>query len=65
MVSMRMIRRAAPAMALAIAAGLGACNGGVEREGERAGQEVKDDVRGMRDFLHDRGVTIDTRVPER
>lgn len=40
---------------------LGGCNG----HGERAGQEVREDVRGVRDFLRDRGITIDTRLPER
>jgi hypothetical protein len=53
----------APALAIAAAAlALVACNNGAP---ERAGQDVKEDVRGMRDFLRDRGVTIDTRLPER
>ncbi len=58
--------RAAPALALALAVlgaalAVAACNGGSERAGEAA----KEDVRGMRDFLRDRGITIDTRLPER
>jgi len=63
------VKFAAPlAAALAIAAagiGLASCDGATERAGERAGQGVKDDVRGVRDFLYDRGITIDTRMPER
>ncbi|HEY7611266.1 MAG TPA: hypothetical protein VIF14_18715 [Alphaproteobacteria bacterium] len=50
---------------IAAALGLGACNGGAERAGERAGQDVKEDIRGMRDFLRERGITVDTRLPER
>jgi hypothetical protein len=58
--------RMAPALALAaVALGLAACNGGIESEGERVDRGVKEDVRGMRDFLHGRGITIDTRLPER
>ena len=52
-------------LALAMTLGLTACNGGVEREGERVDRAVKEDVRGMRDFFRDRGITIDTRLPER
>jgi hypothetical protein len=52
-------------LALAMTLGLAACNGGVEREGERVDRAVKEDVRGMRDFFRDRGITIDTRLPER
>jgi len=52
----------AVAVALAVGLGLASCNGGAEREGERAGNRVKDDVRGMRDALYDRGITIDTRT---
>jgi len=66
MVPLKRIRCLGPAVALAaMAFGLAACEGSTERSGERAGQEVKDDVRGMRDFLRDRGITIDTRLPER
>ena len=56
------IARLAPALALAAAVlGLAACNGG----SERAGREVREDVRGFRDFLYDRGITVNTRLPER
>jgi len=56
----------APALALvAPAFGLAACDSGLERAGERANQGAKEDVRGMRDFLRDRGITVDTRMPER
>lgn len=65
MISIRAIRRASPALTLVAALGLAGCSGGIEREGERAGREVKQDVRGMRDFLRERGITIDTRLPER
>jgi predicted small secreted protein len=59
-------RRLAQAAFLAVATlGLAACNGGLEGEGERINRGVKDDVRGTRDFLRDRGITIDTRLPER
>jgi len=58
--------RLAPVLALASAVlGLAACSNGIEREGERVNRGVKEDVRGFRDFLHDRGITIDTRLPER
>jgi len=60
-----MLKGIAVAMALATGLGLAGCNGVAEREGERAGNRVKDDVRGARDFLRDRGVIIDTRLPER
>lgn len=52
------------AVAIAVATGLGlaGCNGGADHEGERAGNRVKDDVRSTRDFLYDRGITIDTRT---
>jgi hypothetical protein len=60
------IGRLAPALALiASAFGLAACDNGLERAGERANQGAKEDVRGMRDFLRDRGITVDTRMPER
>lgn len=63
---LKLIARIAPAAALVAAAlGLSACNGGLEREGERVDRGVKEDVRGMRDFLRDRGITVDTRLPER
>jgi hypothetical protein len=66
MIVTKRIGRLAPILALATAAlGVAACNNGPEREGERAGQRVKEDVRGFRDFLHDRGITVDTRLPER
>ncbi len=59
-------RRVAPVLLLALAAvGIAACSNGLEREGERVNRGVKDDVRGTRDFLRDRGITIDTRIPER
>ena len=64
MIVRKLIARLAPALTLA-ALGLAACNGGFEREGERVDRGVKEDVRGMRDFLHDRGITVDTRLPER
>lgn len=57
-----MLTGIAATMVLAAGLGLGGCNGGAEREGERAGNRVKDDVRGVRDVLHDRGITIDTRT---
>ena len=59
-------RRIATAFMLAAAAlGLAACSNGIERDGERVNRGVKEDVRGFRDFLHDRGITVDTRLPER
>jgi len=62
MIGRKFIGRLAPALALAAATlGLAACNG----SSERAGQEAREDVRGMRDFFRDRGITIDTRLPER
>ncbi len=62
MIGTKLIGRAAPALALVAAAlGLAACNG----TSDRAGQEVREDVRGMRDFFRDRGITVDTRLPER
>ena len=57
-----MLKCIAVGVALAVGLGLAGCNGGAEREGERAGNRVKDDVRGTRDFLYDRGITIDTRT---
>jgi hypothetical protein len=42
-----------------------ACTSGSERASERVGQEVREDVRGMRDFLRDRGITINTQLPSR
>jgi hypothetical protein len=66
MIVTKLGRRIAPVLALAaLASGLAACNGGLEGEGERINRGVKDDVRGTRDFLRDRGITIDTRIPER
>ena len=66
MIGKKLAARVAPALVLAAAAlGLAACNGGTERSGERASEGVKEDVRGLRDFLHDRGITINTRLPER
>jgi hypothetical protein len=52
------------AAAVALATGLAAagCTGGAEREAERTEGRVKDDVRGVRDFLYDRGITVDTRT---
>ncbi|MCW5774108.1 MAG: hypothetical protein KIT16_20870 [Rhodospirillaceae bacterium] len=44
---------------------LASCTGAQEEQTEREGRRVREDVRGMRDFLYDRGVTIDTRLPER
>jgi hypothetical protein len=64
MLGRELTRRLAQAAFLAVATlGLAACNGGLE--GERVNRGVKDDVRGTRDFLRDRGITIDTRLPER
>ena len=66
MIVTKLGRRIAPVLALAaLVLGLAACNGGFESEGERINRGVKDDVRGTRDFLRDRGITIDTRLPER
>lgn len=64
MIATKLTRRLAPALAAAVL-GLAACSNGIEREGERVDRGVKDDVRGFRDFLHDRGITVDTRLPER
>lgn len=59
-------RRGALAGALALAALiLAGCSGDAERQSERAGERAREDARGMRDFLGDRGVRIDTRLPER
>lgn len=41
------------------------CTGAQDDRAEREGQRVREDVRGLRDFFHDRGVTVDTRLPER
>lgn len=66
MIVKQLTRRLAPALTLAVAGlGLAACSNGIEREGERVNRGVKEDVRGFRDFLRDRGITIDTRLPER
>ena len=66
MLGRKLTRRLAQAALLAVATlGLAACNGGLETEGERVNRGVKDDVRGTRDFLRDRGITIDTRIPDR
>jgi hypothetical protein len=51
------------ALALLAALSLGACSGTAERNVERTGDRAKEDVREMRDYLHQRGVTIDTRPP--
>ena len=62
MIGTKLIGRMAPALSLLAAMlGLAACNGG----SERAGQEAREDVRGMRDFFRDRGITVDTRLPDR
>lgn len=61
----RFVRALAAVSVLAAMLGLAACNGGLEGEGERINRGVKDDVRGTRDFLRDRGITVDTRIPER
>lgn len=66
MLGRKLTRRLAQAAFLAVATlGLAGCNGGLETEGERVNRGVKDDVRGTRDFLRDRGITIDTRIPDR
>jgi hypothetical protein len=66
MIAGKFMARVASALVLAAAGlGLAACNGGTERAGERAGEGVKEDVRGVRDFLYDRGITINTRLPDR
>ena len=66
MIAGKFTARWASAVVLAAAGlGLAACNGGTERAGERASEGVKDDVRGVRDFLYDRGITINTRLPDR
>ena len=56
-----LLRAALSALAIASTLALGGCNGA----SERAGQEAREDVRGMRDFLRSRGVVVDTRLPER
>lgn len=62
----RNMGRLAPAALLAAAMfGLAACSSGFESEGERINRGMKDDARGMRDFFRDRGITVDTRLPER
>ena len=62
MIRTTLMARLAPLVALALASlGPAACNGG----SERAGQEAREDVRGMRDFFRDRGITINTMLPER
>jgi len=50
--------------AAVVAAGLLAagCSGGTEREAERTEGRIKDDMRGLRDFIYDRGISIDTRT---
>jgi len=62
-------RRAAPLLTAALLAAtaiLGAgCNSAGERDAERAGERTREDVRDFRDFLHTRGITIDTRLPDR
>ena len=61
-------RRTAPLMALGILAAtsfLAGCNSSLERDAERANERTREDVRDFRDFLHDRGITINTRLPER
>lgn len=59
-------RRAAPLLALAVAATfLTGCNSSFERDAERANERTREDARDFRDFLHDRGITINTRLPER
>ena len=66
MLGRKSTRRVAQAVILVAAAmGLAACNGGLESEGERVNRGVKDDARGVRDFLNSRGITVDTRIPER
>ena len=40
-------------------------NGNFPGNPARTGQEAREDVRGMRDFFRDRGITVDTRLPER
>jgi hypothetical protein len=50
------------ALAVAVALAIAGCTGGVQREAERTESRVKDDVRGVRDFIYDRGITIDTRT---
>ncbi len=66
MIATKLTRRLAPALALAaVTLGLAACSNGIEREGERVNRGVKEDVRGFRDFLRDRGISVDTRLPER
>ena len=57
-----MLNRIAAAMAVATILGLAGCSGAAETETERAGNRVKDDVRGARDLLRDRGITVDTRT---
>ena len=66
MTGRKLIARVAPAAVLIAATlGLAACNGGLEREGERVDRGVKEDVRGVRDFLGSRGITVNTMLPER
>ena len=60
MIETKLVARAALMLAAA-ACGLAACNG----SSERVGQDVREDARGMRDFFRDRGITINTRLPDR
>ena len=41
------------------------CGTEIERGAERDNRRAGEDVRGVRDFLRDRGVTINTRLPDR
>jgi hypothetical protein len=50
------------ALLLGAGVALPGCTGGAEREAERTEGRVKDDARGVRDFLYDRGITVDTRT---
>ena len=62
-------RRSAPLLALTALALMGTflagCNSSLERDAERANERTREDVRGFRDFLYDRGITINTRLPDR
>ena len=58
-----MLRPALVATALVFAGGglLQGCNG----EGERVDRELRDEVRGVHNYLGARNIRIDTRLPER
>ena len=62
-------RRTAPLLGLAslalAGALLGGCNSSLERDADRANERTREDVRDFRDYLSTRGITINTRLPDR